>query len=197
MKIRTILAAAAVPATLAAALLGTVGQASASVAAPAALTAAVVKVAPATVTANAHRQQVVDTTWGGNAGPATKDTSNGPQWAWDNLENKITATQTVAATQTAPGTWHVTVDVTGSYAAFASPNDGTAWKGNGPIKGTIAFDVTSSHTPDAHNVNGNLPDGTGFTAMLKQFFGDSGAQVVGGHYTFTYGTPDGVYTQEG
>src|ERR1700745_3984543 len=81
MRIRTILAAAAAPAALAGVLLGTAGQASAATV-PAAPTVAAVHAtaqAPNVVIAHTHRSGVPDTT--DHAGPGTKDTPNGPQWA--------------------------------------------------------------------------------------------------------------------
>jgi len=105
MRIRTILAAAAVPAALAVTLLGA--------------TSASASAKPAAYSANAHESGVSDTT--NVSGNATQDSPGGPVWALDNLERKLTATQN------ADGTWAVQISSQGSFSAFASPIDGNTW----------------------------------------------------------------------
>jgi hypothetical protein len=188
MRIRTILTAAAAPAALAAILLGTAGQASAQVAPPAqaALTASVKQ---ATISANTHVHNVADTT--NVSGDHTGTSDNGPVWAYDDLERKITATQT------GTDTWDVRIDSQGSFNAIANPLDGNVWTGGngGSVTGSVNYTVTSTKTPDAKNINGNLPDGTSSTKTLKLFFGDDNAIVVGLTYRFDYSpvpVPDDV-----
>jgi hypothetical protein len=190
MRIRTILIAAAAPAALAAILLGTAGQASAQVAPPAqaALTASVKQ---ATISATTHVHNVADTT--NISGDHTGTSDNGPVWAYDNLERKITATRSVTGTDT----WDVRIDSQGSFSAIANPLDGNVWTGGngGSVTGSVNYTVTSGKTPDPKNINGNLPDGTGSTKTLKLLFGDDSATVVGGTYKFDYSpvpVPDDV-----
>src|SRR5215813_7892854 len=125
MRIRTILTAAAAPAALAAILLGTAGQASAQVAPPAqvapAQAALTASAKQATISANTHVHNVADTT--NVSGDHTGTSDNGPVWAYDNLERKITATQT------GTDTWAVRIDSQGSFNAIANPLDGNVWTG--------------------------------------------------------------------
>jgi hypothetical protein len=144
MRIRTILAAAAAPAALAAVLLGTAGQASAATV-PAVLTASVQQQQGAVVTAHTHQNGVTDTT---NV-PTGTDSPGGPVWAYDNLERTITAVQDAPGSQL----WHVTVASTGSFNGFANPIDGKAAPGlSGSVKGTITFDVQATGAPDGKNL---------------------------------------------
>src|SRR5262245_4034348 len=76
MRIRTILAAAAAPAALAAILLGTAGQASAAVVGPQASVTASLQYA-----GRVTQTGVPDTTFGSHAGLATEASDNGPVWA--------------------------------------------------------------------------------------------------------------------
>lgn len=188
MRIRTILIAAAAPAALAAILLGTAGQASAQVAPPAqaALTASVKQAA---ISANTHVHNVADTT--NVSGDHTGTSDNGPVWAYDNLERTITATQT------GTDTWAVRIDSQGSFSAIANPLDGNVWTGgnSGSVTGSVNYTVTSTKTPDATNISGDLPDGTSSTKTLKLLFGDDNATVVGKTYHFDYSpvpVPDDV-----
>ena len=118
MRIRTILAAAAAPAALAAVLLGTAGQASAAVTHDSA--AAVQQ----TYTGKVSETGVPDTTFGGNAGSATEYSDNGPVWASDDITRNITVTPA------GPGLWTVTFVENGTYNAFADPT--LAWPGATP-----------------------------------------------------------------
>jgi len=133
MRIRTILAAAAVPAALAVTLLGA--------------TSASASAKPAAYSANAHESGVSDTT--NVSGNATQDSPGGPVWALDNLERKLTATQN------ADGTWAVQISSQGSFSAFASPIDGNTWPGvgasasdnTGSVKGFVNYTVVSATPP--------------------------------------------------
>jgi hypothetical protein len=173
MRIRTILAAAAAPAALAAALLGTTGAASASV-------------KPVTVTWHTHQQGVLDTT--NVTGNATDGSyAGGPVWAHDNME------RTVTAVQGAPGStlWHVTVNSTGSFDGFANPIDGNAPADGGhltgSVKGTIEFDVTSAVGPSVPAPNSIDTNGQHSTSLaLDLFSNDRAAAVSAGPYDFRY-----------
>src|SRR5262249_16335192 len=87
-------------------------------------------------------------------------------------------------------TWQVRVDSHGSFAGFANPIDGNALADGGTlagsVKGWVNYTVTSAKTPSTGNINGNLPDGTTSTAMLKLFFRAQDAQVAGEPYQFNY-----------
>jgi hypothetical protein len=209
MRIRTILAAAAAPAALAAVLLGTAGQASAAVTAqgPAAavLTASVKQ---AVYKMNVHQHGVSDTTDVQGSATLNNDPTGpypgqqpypygpiGPVWAFDNMERAFTATQTDPTNHI----WTVTETVTGSYSAFADPITGDAWSGSGPVSGTISYTVTSDSAPV------DLPaqlDSNGMAQyhtrdIVQAWFGAS-AQISGGdHYHFEYkGLPGGVLVQD-
>jgi hypothetical protein len=174
MRIRTILTAAAVPATLAAALLGTTGAASASV-------------KPATVTWHTHQQGVLDTT--NVSGNATDGSyAGGPVWAHDNMERTVTAVQD-SADRTL---WHVTVSSTGSFDGFANPIDGNApVEGGhltGSVKGTIEFDVTSKVGPSVPAPNSIDTNGQHSTSLALDLFSNDPAAYVSGYgpYDFRY-----------
>jgi len=161
MRIRTILAAAAAPAALAAVLLGTAGQAGAAItqgSAAAVLTANVQR----TYTAKVSQTGVPDTTFGSNAGNATVSSDNGPVWASDNITRNITITPS------GPDQWTVTFVENGQYNAFADPNTGNAWTGTGNMHGTVSYTVASHSAP----ITANLP------ASLPGMVDPSGNQVV-------------------
>ena len=161
-KITTILAAAAAPAALAGVLLGTAGQASAAVTqgpAAAVLTANVQQ----TYTGKVSQTGVPDTTFGGNAGPATEYSDNGPVWASDDITRNITVTPA------GPGLWTVTFVENGTYHAFADPNSGSAWTNTGNMHGTVSYTVASTTPPNMSN----LPSAS-MPGMLDQ----NGSQVT-------------------
>jgi len=145
MRIRTILAAAAAPAALAAVLLGTAGQASAAVTHDSA--AAVQQ----TYTGKVSETGVPDTTFGGNAGSATEYSDNGPVWASDDITRNITVTPA------GPGLWTVTFVENGTYNAFADPNTGLAWSNTGNMHGTVSYTVSSATPPNMAKLPASLP----------------------------------------
>ena len=214
MRIRIIpvLAAAAAPAALAGVLLGTAGQASAAVAqspAAAVLTASVQK----TYTGKVSQTGVPDTTFGGNAGPATEYSDYGPVWASDDITRNITVTPA------GQDLWTVTFVENGTYNAFADPNNGTAWTNTGNLHGTVSYTVTSATPPAMGNLpaslqgvvdqNGPVVPSTGSTLaglavhghgyIIGLLFG-ADASVTSGpysyHYTQIQDVP-GVYEQVG
>ena len=150
MRIRTILAAAAAPAALAAVLLGTAGQASAAVTQgpPAAVLTANVQ---QTYTGKVSQTGVPDTTFGGNAGRATEYSDNGPVWASDDITRNITVTPS------GPGLWTVTFVENGTYNAFADPNTGLAWSNTGNMHGTVSYQVASNTPPNMAKLPASLP----------------------------------------
>jgi hypothetical protein len=194
MKIRTILAAAAVPATLAAALLGTAGTTAASAAttaAPATLTAAITK-APAPVIASTFEHGLPDTT----TVPTGVDSDQGPVWAYDNM------TRVITAKANADGTWTVTFAEGGTYNAIANPLTGLAWPHVGLFGGHISYIVSSAGTPKAANLPRTEPASATHGSIMGQFFGGAPVTVTGGgHYSYSYygipGAPHGVMTQVG
>jgi hypothetical protein len=145
MRIRTILAAAAAPAALAAVLLGTAGQASAAVTqgpAAAVLTANVHQ----TYTGKISQTSVPDTT---NVGGGATDNNDslkygpiGPVWALDDI------TRNVQVTPAGPGQWTVSFVENGKYHAFADPNTAAAWQNDGNMHGTISYTVASDQAPN-------------------------------------------------
>jgi len=215
MRIRIIpvLAAATAPAALAGLLLGTAGQASAAVTqgpAAAVLTANVQH----TYTGQISQTGVPDTTFGGNAGPATVSSDYGPVWAWDDITRNITVTPAGS------GLWTVTFVENGTYNAFADPNSGLPWSNTGNMHGTVSYTVTSATPPNMANLPASLPGmvdqsgnqvmpGTGSTLagstvhghgyIIGLLFG-SNASVSGGpwsyHYTQIQDVP-GTYKQVG
>jgi hypothetical protein len=176
MRIRTILAAAAAPAALAAVLLGTAGQASAAVNAK-----------PVTYSANAHEANVADTTIGGLPGHATTDSPGGPVWANDNIERKLTATQLDPTAHT----WSVQISSQGSYDAIANPLDGSAWNCHGSFNGYVNYTVTSVTPPNGANLPAQLPNTLHSADIVAMWFGQPdtsnvGASVNGVNYSFDY-----------
>ena len=152
MRIRIIpvLAAATAPAALAGLLLGTAGQASAAVAqspAAAVLTASVQK----TYTGKVSQTGVPDTTFGGNAGPATEYSDYGPVWASDDITRNITVTPA------GQDLWTVTFVENGTYNAFADPNNGSTWTNTGNMHGTVSYTVASATPPNMANLPASMP----------------------------------------
>ena len=167
MRIRTILAAAAAPLALGTVLL--------------AGTAASAATQPVTYTANAHEAGTPDTT--DVAGNATIATSDGPVWAYDHLERKLTAVSN------GDGTWAVTIASQGSFAAFANPLDGNAAAFGGAVRGYVNYTVTSDHAPG--RLPAQLPSAEHSGDVVAQWFGVpapavSGAVVSGLNYSFSY-----------
>lgn len=177
MRIRTILAAAAAPAALAAILLGTAGQASAATA------------KPVTVTANTHLNNHPDTTNVCGVGLIGSDCV----WATDNATEKYTLVQDPSQ----PTTWQVRLDYVGSFHGFADPNTGAALDSNGSVKGTISYTVTSNSTPDPSLLPGQSAPDAHISTNIKALFGNDPSTVISGGnvYTFTY--QNGSYVQLG
>ena len=176
MRIRTILAAAAAPAALAAILLGTAGQASA-------------QVKPVTYSANAHEQNVTDTTISGLPGDATvNDPVYGPVWAHDNIERKLVATQDPSD----PTKWHVQITSQGSYDANANPLDGKSWNGHGSFTGYVNYLVTSKDAPSGTNLPSQLSNTLRSSGIVAKWFNVDPSAVQGesvpgqGNYSFDY-----------
>ena len=177
MRIRTILAAAAVPAALAVTLLGA--------------TSASASAKPAAYSANAHESGVSDTT--NVSGNATQDSPGGPVWALDNLERKLTATQN------ADGTWAVQISSQGTFSAFASPIDGNTWPGvgasasdnTGSVKGFVNYTVVSATPPSNANLPSQLPNTLHSADIAALWFGVPSSAVTGAspggiNYSFDY-----------
>jgi hypothetical protein len=198
MRIRTILAAAAAPAALAAVLLGTAGQASAAVKPP-----------TATIVASTHVSGVPDTTVGGvktgfwedGTGHKTTDESlsvYGPVWAIDDVTNKW---------QIKPlGNGYYAVDrqVIGTFQAFAQPNAGATAPAldpqvNGQMNGTNSYVVYAPNGPDATKLPSEEPPATGSHAQLLQLFPgitDDATHIQGGNtWVFAYHAAHGSMTQ--
>jgi hypothetical protein len=203
MRIRTILAAAAAPLALGAVLLGTAGQASASVTAPAVLTASVQS---QKVTAVTHQNGVEDTT----SGTATSytDPNYGPVWAHDNVTKQFDITQTSLNHYTIVETVH------GSFTAFSSPNTGDLVNNKqinvtGSIDGTNTFYVISSAAPNPALLPSQSPADMHTGDMIKALFGgqqpdtdtspsylDSSGQPSSGNlWVFTYKAHGQTMTQ--
>ena len=195
MRIRTIIAAVAVPAATAGLLL-TATAAGAATVTPAVTTAAVTGGHAVTY------ERGVDDTTNVTTGK-TDPTGNGPIWAYDNVERIVTW----SPDKTVAGAWDVTVATEGTYHAFANPVTGVKWKGHGAMLGYIQYVVTppAGHVPSA----AHLPKVTANTyrsgGVLNELFGlprDSSALVHSagdGQYNFLYfgipGAPQGLYFQ--
>jgi hypothetical protein len=192
MRIRTILAAAAVPLALGGVLLVTVGQASAA-AAPAVLTASVQQ---ASVKAVTHQNAAPDTT----SGTVTSNpgTGYGYVWAYDNVSKQF------VITQTGPNHYTVVETVHGSFTAFSSPNTGlstdTPINVTGSIDGTNTFYVVSPVAPDPSLLPAQSPDSMHTGDMISALFGnqqsaDSAHPESGNLWVFTYKAGGQVMTQ--
>jgi hypothetical protein len=209
MRIRTILAAAAAPAALAAVLLGTAGQASAAVTAQGPAAAVLTASVQHTYTGKVSQTGVPDTTNGidtNAVGNATENNDSslygpiGPVWSHDDITRNVQVSPGPLA-----GQWTVSFVENGKYHAFADPNTGLGWVHDGTMHGTISYTVQSIDPPnmaalDAINgpavVNGQV-QGHGY--ILSQLF--PGAPVVGyGPYGYQYTQiqdVQGVYKQVG
>ena len=179
MRIRTILAAAAAPAALAAVLLGTAGQASAATTAK-----------PVTITANTHLNNHPDTTNACGVGLI----GSVCVWSHDNATEKFTLVQDPS--DPSGHTWQVTMDYVGSFHGFADPNTGAALTSDGSVKGNIGpFVVTSSNTPDPSLLPGQSASDAHISGNIKALFGGNATIVSGGDvYTFSY--QNGNYVQD-
>ncbi|SRR6266568_613112 len=166
--------ALAVPAVAAAALLTSAAAASAGT-------------VPGAVHAVTHSAGHSDTT--NVSGTATRNSPNGPVWAYDNLSEQFTVVP-----ESAPGAYSVTIDVTGSFRGFADPATGGPLTSSGPVKGTIQYDVFSATAPDPSSLLPNQAPDTGLGAALSQLFDGHSTITGGGNYTFSY--QNGNYVQD-
>jgi hypothetical protein len=172
MRIRTILAAAAAPAALAAILLGTAGQASAAV-----------NQAPHAVTAVTYRAGVEDTT---AAQTSDLDPAYGYVWAHDYIRFTATATPAGAPVAGQPGTWNVAIHENGVYDAFASPvKDNTPWNHVGAFGGWINYQVQTTGTPSARNLPAVEPGTVHTGDILAKLFG-APVNILSASDSFTY-----------
>ena len=146
---------------------------------------------PATVKVNTHQNGVADTT--DRAGSATKDSPNGPVWAYDNLERKITAVPDPSVA----GQWTVTVESTGSYSAFADPRTGgPASFSTGPVQGYVTYVVQAgSLQPSAANLGSQSSLALHSFDLVQHLFGGAVTQTGGGDYSFSYKLAGLAYTQ--
>jgi len=151
---------------------------------------------PGSIQAVTHSAQHADTT--SAAGSATTDSPGGPVWAYDNVAEQFTVTQT------GTGTYHVDVTVNGSFKGFADPRlatEGSSDPGGpltsaGSVKGTISYTVTSPVGPDRKLLPAQEPDGTGLGTALRQLFGGQATSVVPGSYDFQYNQVAGAPYQQ-
>jgi hypothetical protein len=179
--------------------LGLLGGAAAALAGPASAAAV-----PGAVHAVTHSPQHNDTTSGPDGG-ALQTSPGGPVWATDNLTEQFTV---VPIPNPAPGAanFKVTIDVTGSFKGFADPGAngttdpslgyGQPLVSNGPVKGTIEYDVYSASAPNPSSLLPNQAPDTGLRAALSQLFDKqptSALIVGGGDYNFSY--QNGKYVQ--
>jgi len=144
------------------------------------------------VIAHTYRAGVPDTT--SVAGPGTVESTNGPQWAADDMGATFTATP--VAWQ--PGVWDVKVYSGGVYHAFANPRTGAVWKATGPMGGWIDYQVTSPNIPNARNLPATSPGTVTTGGLIGELFGGQARITGGGHYWFgsdLHGGP--LYVQQG
>jgi len=148
-----------------------------------------------------HEANHPDTTSLTNPAPPDQQvvvqTANGPVWAWDDLSVKLTPTQVPTLPDGA--NYQVKIDVTGSFAGFADPNTGAALSSNGPVKGTITYDVFATQAPDGAGLPATEPGGPnapGLHDLISQLF-DGHATVVGGGSDYTFSYQNGGYVQNG
>jgi len=153
----------------------------AAFAAPAAASAAT---SPPTVKAVVHSSQHPDTSNVCGTGAIGPDCV----WGYDNLSRQI------VVTPAGPGQWTVNITDNGSFAGFADPVTGAALASNGPVKGSYQLTVASAHAPDADNLPAQMDGDVHTTDMIKQLFGDPGAEVTGGPYRYSY--QNGSYVQD-
>jgi len=120
--------------------------------------------------------------------------SNGDVWAYDNLSRKFTVTTTGS------GTYQVVISDSGSFAAFAEPNNADLTTNypitaNGSISGTITYDVSSTNPPVASALPAQEPGDVTTSAMINAIFNGGVTSIAGGAYTYTYKSGGQTYTQ--
>jgi hypothetical protein len=144
MRFRTILAAAAVPAALAAVALGTAGQASAAT-------------APQQFTTHFNQHpDTADSALLANIPGATLSSDGGPVWAFDNITVRLTVSPEDPAAHNGDN-WRVDVTTTGSFHGFADPVTGLPLVSDGSTKGQISYDVYSAAGPDGAGLPAQQP----------------------------------------
>ena len=145
---------------------------------------------PAVVKVNTHQNGVADTT--DHAGSNTVTSPNGPVWAYDNLERKITATPN------ADGNWTVVVASQGSYAAFADPRTGgPAGFTSGPVSGEVTYTVQANGlVPSAAGLSAQSPLSLHSGDLVNALFGGP-VQVLHSSYSFDYKLAGQDYPQVG
>jgi hypothetical protein len=142
------------------------------------------------VSAVTHSAHHPDTT--SVSGACTMASSNGPQWAWDNLSLRL------SAVSTGTNAYAVTIRAHGSFSAFANPTTGACYRGRGSVSGWIEYDVYSTTAPSPASVPSQEPGSMSQSAILQQFFGGSALITGGGHYHYSYNRIAGArYTQTG
>jgi hypothetical protein len=196
MRIRTILAAAAAPAALAAVLLGTAGQASAATGPQQFVT---------------HVNQHPDTTSYPGA-PAANDVSlpypgYGSVWAFDNDTVQMTPVQVTPGPDNGYANWQVFFSTTGSFHGFADPTNGAALVSDGSVKQTISYYVSApngvapsnkyllSQEPGATVQNGVVVNTFHLSDAATQLWAPNTASVVGGGNDWIANYQNGNYVQ--
>jgi hypothetical protein len=145
-----------------------------------------------TYSVGTHSAGHADTT--SNGGPGTIDSSNGPVWAYDNLNLKYVVAPLGTDASGVP-TWNVAVTAQGSFAGFADPNNGQPQNNSGSVNGTITYTVTSPTHPNTALVPSQEKSGTGMSLPITQMF-PKGSITGYGPYSFSYNKIDGVVYQQ-
>jgi hypothetical protein len=141
-----------------------------------------------------HAANHPDTTIGGLPGTAClPGDGGGPVWASDNLTVQLTPVQIADPGDGA--NYRVDVSSTGSFAGFADPNSCAALASNGPVKGSISYDVLATGQPSGAGLLPQQDSTTHLRAMVLQLF-PAGSQVVGGGDTYTFSYQNGSYVQD-
>jgi len=153
------------------------------------LATATVSAAPATVKAVTHTQDHPDTC------TCTTNTPSpgGSVWAYDNLSRQF------AVTDNGGGSYTVVVTDTGSFKAFAEPNNADLGfhpiTATGSIKGTYTLAVVADQGPSAKALPSQEPGDVSTTDTVQQLFQGHATTITGGDYTYTYKSGGDTYTQ--
>src|SRR4051794_16873611 len=154
------------------------------------LAATTVSASPGTVKAVTHAQDHPDTC------SCTTNTPSpgGNVWAYDNLSRQF------SVTDNGGGNYTVVVTDTGSFKAFAEPNNAdlsTVFPitATGSIKGTYTLAVTASQGPSPQALPSQEPGDVTTTAMIQQLFQNSASNIAGGDYSYTYRSGRDTYVQ--
>jgi hypothetical protein len=199
MRIRTILAAAAAPAALAAILLGTAGQASAATGPSQFVT---------------HINQHPDTTSLLPGYPvAGQDASlpypgYGSVWAFDNVTAKLTPVPVQPTAANGYANWQVFYETTGSFHGFADPTTGAPLVSDGSVKGSVSYLVQApagvapsgaylpSQEPGGSVQNGVVINTFHLSGAAVQLWAPGTATVVGGGNDWYDNYQNGNYIQD-